>query len=372
MSNGTRFAALGGVVVAGALALSACGSDNNGPATGSGGGGSAASIGGAACAKGTLTASGSTAQANAMSAWIKNYQQACGGATINYQGVGSGAGIQQFTAGSTGMAGSDSALKPEEHGPADQRCKSGKAIDLPMVGGPIAVVYNLPGVDGLRMSPKNLAGIFSGKITKWNDPAIAKDNPDAKLPSSAIQPFHRSEESGTTDNFTKFLKAAAGGAWTFDPGKKWVAPGGQGAKGSDGIAQAVKQTQGTISYDEYSYATNSRLQTAKVANGSGEFVELTTDSASKGIEAAKIVGQGNDLALSIDYATKEQGAYPVVLVTYEITCEKGLSSDQLSLVRSFLTYTVSDQGQAGLTQLGYAPLPKSLQQKVQAALQALS
>ncbi len=370
MNIGTRLATIGGVALASALALTGCGSDNNttGP---SAGGGSATSLG-VTCAKGTVTASGSTAQANAMAAWIKNYQQACDGATINYQGVGSGAGIQQFTAGSTAFAGSDSALKPEEHGPADQRCKTGKAIDLPMVPGPIAVVYNLPGVDGLQLTPKNLALIFSGKITKWNDPAIAKDNPGAKLPSTTIQTFHRSEESGTTDNFTKFLDAAASGAWTYKSGKKWLAPGGQGAKGSDGIAQAVKQTQGAISYDEYSYATNSQLQMAKVANGSGEFAALSTDSASKGVGGAEIVGTGNDLSLSIDYNTKAQGAYPIVLVTYEITCEKGLSADQLKLVKSFLSYIASDKGQSILTQLGYAPLPKSLQTKVQSAIQALS
>jgi phosphate transport system substrate-binding protein len=368
---GTRLAALGGVALAGALALTACGSDNNSTSSSGGGGTSAASLG-VTCEKGTVTASGSTAQANAMSTWTKAYQQACSAATINYQGVGSGAGIQQFTAGSTAFAGSDSALKPQEHGPADQRCKSGKAIDLPMVTGPIAVVYNLPGVDGLNMSPKNLAAIFSGKITKWNDPAIAKDNAGAKLPATAIQTFHRSEESGTSENFTKFLKAASAGAWSYAPGKKWIAPGGQGAKGSDGIAQAVKQTQGAISYDEYSYATNSKLQMAKVANGSGEFVQLTPDSAAKAVEAAQVVGQGNDLALQIDYATKQKGAYPVVLVTYEITCEKGLAADQLKLVQSFLSYVSSDKGQSGLTQLGYAPLPATLQQKVQTVVKGLS
>jgi phosphate transport system substrate-binding protein len=366
---GTRLAALGGVALAGALALTACGSDDNGTGD-TPGGGSAASLG-VSCAKGTISASGSTAQANAMAAWIKNYQQACDGATINYQGVGSGAGIQQFTAGSTAFAGSDSALKPEEHGPADQRCKTGKAIDLPMVPGPIAVVYNLPGVDGLQLSPKTLASIFSGKITKWNDPAIAKDNSGAKLPSSAIQTFHRSEESGTTDNFTKFLNSTVAADWKYT-GKKWLAPGGQGAKGSDGIAQAVKQTQGAISYDEYSYATNSKLQMAKVANGSGEFAELSTDSASKGVGGAKIVGTGDDLSLSIDYSTKEQGAYPIVLVTYEITCVQGLPADQAKLVKSFLSYVVSQKGQSILTQLGYAPLPASLQSKAQAAIQKIS
>ena len=194
MKIGTRLAALGGVALVGALSLTACGSDNNSD-SGNGGGGEAAASLGVTCEKGTVTASGSTAQANAMASWIKAYQQACSGATINYQGVGSGAGIQQFTAGSTGFAGSDSALKPEEHGPADQRCKTGKAIDLPMVTGPIAVVYNLPGVDGLQLSPKNLRGDLLRQDHQVERPRDRQGQPqDAKLPSTAdpdVPPLRR-------------------------------------------------------------------------------------------------------------------------------------------------------------------------------------
>lgn len=362
-----RYAGIAGVVVAGALALTACGTDNNStPGTSK----AAGNI--KDCGTGTLNASGSTAQANAMDTWRKAYQQACSGANLNYNGNGSGAGVQQFTAGSTAFAGSDSALKPDEKPKADQRCKTGEAVDLPMVVGPIAVVYNLKGVDGLQLSPTTIAGIFAGKIKKWNDPAIKKDNPSAKLPSTAISTVHRADESGTSDNFTKFLQATAPKVWTYEPGKKWVAPGGQGAKGSDGVAAAVKQSAGTIAYDEYSYAMNGKLQTAKVANGSGKFVELSTDSASKGVEAAKVVGKGQDLSLSIDYNTKEEGAYPIVLTTYEITCTKGLPANQLKLVKSFLTYTASDNGQQGLSRLGYAPLPKSIQTKVQDVVKGLS
>jgi phosphate transport system substrate-binding protein len=346
--------------------LAACGSDSNN-SSGSTTTGDASK---ANCATGTITASGSTAQANAMSQWIKDYQTKCSGATINYQAVGSGAGIEQFSQGSTAFAGSDSALKDSESPKADARCKTGKALDLPMVAGPIAIEYNLSGVDSLTLTPKLLAGIFSSKITKWDDPAIAAANSGAKLPSTAIQAFHRSDSSGTTDNFTKYLAAAAKAGWTFDHAKEWKAPGGQGAKGSDGVTSGVKGAEGAIGYAEFSFAKNAGLGVAKIDNGGGA-VELTTDNVSKAVDTAKIKGTGNDLALSLDYTTTT-GAYPILLVTYEITCEKGLAADQLKLVKGFLGYTVSDGGQQSLVDLGYAPLPKTIQAKVTAAVDALS
>ncbi|GLY83615.1 phosphate ABC transporter substrate-binding protein PstS [Actinoallomurus iriomotensis] len=362
MKIGTRLAALGGVALAGALSLTACGTDDNG-------GGNAAASGD--CVKSTVNAAGSSAQANAMSEWIKGYQQSCPGSNVNYNPSGSGAGVQAFTGGQVAFAGSDSALKPEEHGPADARCKSGKALDLPMVGGPIALIYNLKGVDGLQLSPKTVAGIFAGKIKTWNDPAIAKDNSGAKLPSTPIKPLHRSDDSGTTDNLTKFLLATAPDVWKFPGGKTWPsAAGGQGLKGSDGVSTGVKQGDGTIGYAELSYATNGKLQTAKVQNGSGQFSEISSDTASKAIAGAQISGQGNDLALTLDYKAKD--GYPIVLVTYEIVCEKGLPDEQAKFVKSFLNYTSSQQGQSILSGLGYAPIPDAILTKVQAAVKGLS
>jgi phosphate transport system substrate-binding protein len=357
------------VAIAGVLSLAACGSDNN---TNSGASAAPAASGGTGLS-GTINAAGSSAQANAIAEWKKSFQSSNPGVSINYQPSGSGAGVQSFIQGTVAFAGSDSALKDDAGEPAkaNARCKTGNAINLPMVTGPVAVVYNLQGVDGLQLSPKTIGDIFNSTITKWDDPAIKKDNPDAKLPSTAIQPFHRSDESGTSDNFTKFLKATAG--WPYEPAKAFPAEAkGQGAKGSDGIAQAVKSTDGAISYVELSFAENSSLQKAKVANGSGEFVELTPESAAKTVEAAQVVGTGNDLKLTIDYGTKAAGAYPIVLVTYEITCEKGLSADDSKLVKSFLTYTSSDAGQQALTSLGYAPLPASLLAKVRTAVEAIS
>ncbi|GAB2855735.1 phosphate ABC transporter substrate-binding protein PstS [Actinoallomurus bryophytorum] len=364
MMIGTRLAALGGVALVGALSLTACGSDDNG-----GGSGKPAASGD--CVKSTVNAAGSSAQANAMSEWIKGYQQSCAGANVNYNASGSGAGVQAFTGGQVAFAGSDSALKPEEHGPADARCKTGKALDLPMVGGPIAIIYNLKGVDNLQLTPATIAGIFAGKIKTWNDPALAKDNSGVKLPATPIKPLHRSDDSGTTDNLTKFLLATAPDAWKFPGGKTFpAAAGGQGLKGSDGVSTGIKQGDGTIGYAELSYATNGKLQTAKVQNGAGDFSEVSSDAASKAIAGAQVSGQGNDLALTLDYKAKD--GYPVVLVTYEIACEKGLPKEQADFVKSFLTYTSSQQGQSILSGLGYAPLPDSILTKVQAAVKGLS
>ncbi|MEV8635960.1 phosphate ABC transporter substrate-binding protein PstS [Streptosporangium sp. NPDC051023] len=366
---------LAAVTLVGALSLAACGTDNNGSSPTTAASAADPSSGGSSSGglSGTINAAGSSAQANAIDEWKKNFQQANSGVSLNYQPSGSGAGVQAFIQGTVSFAGSDSALKDDKGEPAqaDARCKTGKAINLPMVISPVAVVYNLPGVDNLQLSPKTLGGIFDSKITKWDDAAIKADNPDAKLPSTAIQAFHHSDESGTSDNFTKFLAKTAD--WPYEPAKAWPAEAkGQGAKGSDGVAQAVKSGVGAISYVGLSYAENSGLSKAKVANGSGEFVELTPESAGKTVEAAEFVGQGNDLKLSIDYATKAAGAYPIVLVTYEITCEKGLPAEEAKLVKAFLTYTASDEGQQALNGIGYGPLPATLIAKVRTAVEAIS
>ncbi|GLY96932.1 phosphate ABC transporter substrate-binding protein PstS [Actinoplanes sp. NBRC 103695] len=360
-----RLGYVAGIALTATLALTACGSDNE--ASPSAGGASAAN---ANCVAGNITAQGSSAQKNAMDEWIKTYQGQCADAKIGYEGTGSGAGIQAFIAGTADFAGSDSALKEEEQPQADAKCAGGQALNLPMVIGPIAVVYNLDGVDGLQFSPETLAGIFAGKITKWDDPKIKADNASAKLPSTAIQSVHRSDESGTTDNFTKYLSKTAESVWTFGNAKAWKAPGGTGAAKSDGVATQVKSTVGTISYVELSFAENSDLKKAKIKNGAGEFAELTGESAGKTIAGAKIEGTGNDLKLSIDYATKEPGAYPIVLVTYEIACSKG--SAKAAAIKGFLTYTASTGGQQSLAELGYAPLPETVRAKVETAVAAIA
>jgi phosphate transport system substrate-binding protein len=355
-----------GIALIAVLALAACGSDNQPAASGA-----QASAAASSCAGGSLTAQGSTAQKNAMDEWIKSYQGQCPDAKISYEGTGSGAGVQAFISGTADFAGSDSYLKADsEQGQADAKCSGGQAVNLPMVIGPIAIVFNVDGVDSLQLDAPTLAKIFAGKVTKWNDPAIASQNSGAKLPSSAIQTVHRSDESGTTDNFTKYLSKTASSDWTFDHAKAWKAPGGTGAKGSDGVASAVKSSPGSIAYVELSFAQNSDLKMAKIKNGAGEYTELSGDSAGKTIAGAKVVGTGSNLSMDIDYATKESGAYPIVLVTYEIACTKG--SPKAAAIKGFLTYTSSTGGQSALSDLGYAPLPDAVRTKVAAAVASIS
>ncbi len=361
----SRTSRLTGLALCGTLAVAGCASEEGGDA--------GAAPSNAACASGSVTAAGSSAQKNAMDEWVKAYQQACKGVTINYQSVGSGAGIQQFIAGTVGFAGSDSALKDDEQPKADARCKTGKAINLPMVTGPVAVAYNLQGVDDLVLDAKTIAGIFAGTITTWNDPAIAALNEGKQLPPTRIQAFHRSDESGTTDNFQSYLDAAAKDVWSFGKGKKFNAPGGQSAAKSDGVTQAVKTTPGAITYVEVSYAENASLPIAQLDTGEkGDPVELNADSVGKAVEAAKVEGTGNDLALELDYATAAPGAYPLILVTYEIVCEQGMEAAQRDLVKNFLGYTASKEGQQILSGVGYAPLPESIRTKVEASVKAIS
>jgi phosphate transport system substrate-binding protein len=364
-----RHGFMAGIAATAALALTACGSDNVEPGA-RGGASASASVD---CASGSLTAQGSTAQKNAMDEWIKAYQQKCSGAKINYQGTGSGAGIQAFIGGTADFAGSDSTLKEgDETTKANDRCKTGPAVHLPMVVGPIAVVYNVEGVKDLQISPATLAKIFAGTVKTWDDAAIKADNPNAKLPSTQILSVHRSDSSGTTDNFTDYLTKAAGSDWTFGKDKVWKAPGGQAEKGSDGVAAGVKKAAGSIGYVEWSFAEVNGLSTAKVKNAAGEFTALSAESASKAVAGAQTAGTGDDQKLKINYTTKEAGAYPIVLVAYEIVCSKGNDAAKLPLLKSFLKYTASKEGQDKLAKLGYAPLPETLRGKVDTAIANMS
>jgi len=375
-----RLASVGGVVLVSSLTLAACGSDNNTAASET----SAASTAGKTSAAaapavdcgtgGKINAEGSSAQKNAIEQAIASFADVCPDITVNYNPTGSGAGITQFTAAQVDFAGSDSALNADkgEVAAAAARCAANPAWNLPMVTGPIAVAYNLSGVDKLVLNAEVTAKIFRGEITTWNDPAIAALNTGVTLPSDAIHVFFRSDESGTTDNFTKYLKAASNGAWTDEHAKAWPATGaGEGREKSAGVAEGVKTTPGGISYVEWSYAKDNKLGIAQIDNGSGA-VELNADSVGKAVAAAKPAGEGNDLQLKLDYATKEAGAYPIILVTYEIVCSKGLDANLTTGVKAFLTHFASADVQKSLVDIGYAPLPAAVQANVAKAIAAIA
>jgi phosphate transport system substrate-binding protein len=370
-----RFASITGVALVGTLALSACGSNNNAPTSAATTGGSTAAA--SNCPTGTLNAEGSSAQKNAIEQAITDFQATCSGATINYNPTGSGAGIKQLIAGQVDFAGSDSALSEtpkagattSEQADADKACGS-PAWNLPMVTGPVAVAYNVKGVAKLILTPAVTAKIFNGAITTWNDPAIAAINPGVTLPAEAIKVFFRSDESGTTDNFTKYLKGSAPSNWPQDTGKKWTGKG-EGKQANAGVSNAVKATEGGVTYSEWSYAKDNKLSMALIDNGAGP-VELTGESVGTAVGAAKIVGVGNDLKLKLDYATKTPGAYPILLVTYELVCSKAKDPAKAALVKDFLKSFAAAGEQTKLQAIGYAPLPSAVQTKVASAIEALS
>ncbi|AGZ41890.1 phosphate ABC transporter substrate-binding protein PstS [Actinoplanes friuliensis] len=319
---------------------------------------------GISCAAGSITAQGSSAQTTVVSAWIKGYQIACPEATIAYASTGSGAGVRAFGAGTGDFVGTDSVLSGEGRRTVGARCP---AVHLPLVVGPIALAYNVAGVGGLQLRPATVAKIFAGVVTVWNDPAVVADNPGVTLPSTKIRTVHRKDNSGTTDNFTRFLTAAGGADWKFGAGSVWSAPGGSAEQGSNGVATAIARTDGAIGYVEGSYARFHQLATARIGNGAGEFAVLTDEAAALTIAGARVSGTGGDLRLTVDHRVAAPGAYPIVLVTYEVVCGKGSPA----LVRSFLAYAASPAGQAAAARLGYAPLPEKLRAQVVAAINRL-
>jgi phosphate transport system substrate-binding protein len=322
--------------------------------------------------KQTLKASGSTAQANAMTRFVKAYEKACPGQTLAYTSNGSGAGVSEFLAGQTDFGGSDSPLAGDEYTKAKQRCGS-DAWNLPVVFGPLAITYNLQAVDRLTLDAPTLAKIFNGEITRWDDPAIKALNSE-EMPSEPIRMVYRSDASGTTDNFQRYLDAASNGAWGKGTGKVFNGGVGQGARGNEGTSAMVKDTEGAITYNEWSFAQAQRLPAARIVTSAGpDPVAINADAVGRAIAGATIAGQGNDLVLDISsfYKPTQPGTYPIVLATYELVCSKYSDAQTATAVRAFLQSTVGP-GQAGLEDYGYFPLPNQFQSKVLSAVNAIS
>ncbi|MFM8598063.1 MAG: phosphate ABC transporter substrate-binding protein PstS [Mycobacterium sp.] len=361
------------VSAAAVAALAGCGSDNN-TTSSSGGGGTQSGIdcGG----KKSLKASGATAQANAMTRFVTAYEAACPGYTLNYTSSGSGAGVSEFVGAQTDMGGSDSPLNPDKGQveKAKQRCGGSDAWNLPMVFGPIAITYNAPGVDSLILDGPIAAKIFSGAVATWDAPEIAALNPGKTLPAQPIVVIFRSDESGTTDNFQRYLDAASDGAWGKGAGKIFNGGVGEGAKGNEGTSAAVKSTPGSITYNEWSFAKAQGLSIAEIITSAGPApVQLTVESAGKSIDDVQVKGQGNDLVLdtSTFYKPTQPGAYPIMLATYSLVCSKYPEADVATAVKAFLTVALG-KGQEGLTDNGYIPVPEAFKGKLASAIDAIS
>jgi len=352
------------IVVAAALTLSAC--------SGGGGSDSGDASGDNSFSGQAVSGEGSTAQQKA----VEKFQDVLasnGGIVLNYTGSGSGDGVKKFLSSDVDFAGSDSALKTDEAATAKTRCAGNDAWHIPLVAGPVAIAYNLDGVDDLVLNPSVLAQIFDSKITTWNDPAIAALNQGKTLPSEKIVPVHRSDSSGTTDNFQRFLQDTAKANWPYEHDKAFKGKGGSAASKSTGVGDTVKKTPGSITYVEWGFAEQNKLSLSQLDFGSGA-TKLTSETAGKALENVSFKTPGSkDLQVDTDklFATNTAGAYPLLLTTYEIVCSKGYTGNKGAVLKSAFT-TILNSGQEGLADEGYVALPDSYKTTLQGTVDALS
>ncbi len=346
-----------------ALGVAACGgSDDNG-----GGGGSSAS--------GEIAGAGSSAQQAAEEAWIAQFETDNSDATVTYDAIGSGGGRDQFIAGGkTAFAGSDAAFDSDELPKATKRCsgEGGELVEIPNYISPLAIVYNLPGLDNLQLAPETTAKIFKGEITTWDDPAIKADNPGADLPSTKITPVHRSDESGTTFNFTDYLHEAAGKVWTYEADGNWPLKSGESGAQTSGVVQAVNAGEGTIGYTDESQAGDLGVAKVKVGNtyvapsaegASSDFDKSTKDPALSG----KYV-----FAYKVERTSTDPKDYPILLVSWLMGCTKYNDAATTDLVKAYFSYVVGDAGQKlAAQQAGSAPIGPTIKAEDQKAIDAI-
>lgn len=339
-----------------ALIMSACGAGNEG-------GGGDADV--ESDLEGTLNGAGASAQDAAVASWRAGFQTTNPDVTVNYDAIGSGGGREQFFEGGVDFAGTDSIVSEEEFADATERCGEDGLIEVPSYVSPIAVIFNVDGVDQLNLSPETIGSIFAGDITTWDDDAIAEDNPDADLPSTSITPVHRSDASGTTENFTDYLSQASDGSWTEEVSDEWPFSSGEGAQGTSGVVDAVTRGDGAIGYADASQAGD--LSTAAIQVGE-DFVEYSPEAASAALDASdRVEDRPSDksIAFELDRTTTEEGAYPLILVSYILACETYDDENQADLVRNWLLYLTSQEGQeASAEGAGSAPISSDLSDEI--------
>jgi phosphate transport system substrate-binding protein len=359
------------VTLASALALAACGDDNpteSATDAGNGADSGAASeeeMGGeGGSLSGQISASGASSQASAMTAWIAGYQDVQPDVTFLYDAIGSGGGRENLLSGASPYIGSDAILDEEERAAVVETCGEGGAIHFPLYIAPVAIPYNLPGVDSLNLSPDTLAQIFDQQITTWDDPAIAEDNPDVELPDTEITAVNRSDESGTTENFLEYLTAAAPDSWSYEPSGDWPVGGGEAAAQTTGVIEVVGSTEGAIGYADASAV--GELGTAAIGVGD-EFVEYSAEAAAAVVDNSELIETGveGDIALELARDTTESGNYPIVLVSYHIACSSYEDATTADIVQDFITYVSSEEGQQVAAEAaGSAPISEDLRSRV--------
>ena len=354
-------------------ALAACG-DNTAAPTGDNTGNSNTSS--AEAISGEFKGAGASSQQAAVEAWVAGFQGTNPDAKIGYDPPGSGAGVSTFLTGATAWAGSDAALSADQIEQSKSVCASGTAFDIPVYISPIAVVFNLKGVSDegkhVNMDAETIAKIFDGKITTWNDPAIQDQNPDLELPATPITVVHRSDKSGTTQNFVSYFIDTVPDAWPYELSENWPNEVGQGAKGTSGVISTVQQADGTIGYADFSQVGDLGTVAVKVGE---EYVEISAEAGSKVIDDSELDSSAegeNRVVVKLNHSTSAEGAYPIVLVSYDIACPAYKDADTAKFVKSWLTYVVSEEGQQTASQnAGSAPLPDSLRETVMQSIDAI-
>ncbi|OKL46564.1 phosphate ABC transporter substrate-binding protein PstS [Boudabousia liubingyangii] len=358
----------GAAIIALSMTLAACGSDNP---TGTESGNKSAEGGSSAPAElsGTLAGAGASSQKAAIAAWKAGFEQEQKGAKVEYDPVGSGSGVKKFLAKEVSFAGSDEVLKEKDQAAAEERCGS-PALHIPVYISPIAVVFNLDGVEKLNLSAPVIAKIFAGKITKWNDPAIAAENAGVALPDLDITPVHRADGSGTTYNFTQWMHAAAPEDWTNEANKKWPLEGTNGEK-TQGVVDLVKNGKGSIGYVDDSAAGT--LGIVQVKGSGDQYVAPNAEGAAKTLDESELAGKSDlDLAFKINRTPKAADAYPLILVSYDVVCSTYPDDNTAKLVKAFVSYETSEAGQNAAAQAAKsAPLSANLREKIAKSLDSI-
>ncbi len=359
--NFKRLGTIGAIAVAGTILLSSCAANEGGTETPT------------ESLAGTIDGAGASSQGSAQEAWIAAFQGENPDLTINYDPSGSGAGREAFIAGGVSFAGSDSALKQEEIDGGFAACvPDTDYIQVPAYISPIAVIFNVEGVDELNLDSATLAKIFKGEITSWDDPAIAALNEGTTFPAAPITAVHRSDDSGTTKNFADYLFKTAPDVWDAEPADPFPYATGEAAQGTSGVVDAVTNGTNTIGYADASKAGD--LGTAAILVGD-EFVNYSAEAAAAVVDGSPAGDTNNgttDLAIKLDRTTTDPTHYPLVLVSYLITCTEFVDAEVAPLVKGYLSYVTSEAGQAeAASAAGAAPLSAELSAKVATALEAI-
>lgn len=355
--NITRFGGITAIALVGAVALASCAANEQpGGATGS-------------TLSGTIEATGASSQTAAQEAWVAEFQTANPDVTVIYEPTGSGTGRENFISGASDFIGSDRAYNDEEIAAGGfGACASDEIVEIPVYISPVAVVFNLEGVDTLNLDAATIAGIFAGTITNWSDDAIASQNEGVELPDLAISPVHRSDASGTTEIFTDYLAAVAPDVWTYEPSDEWPIQGGEAAQQTSGVVAAVGNGNGTIGYADASQAGT--LGTVAIEVG-GEYTEFSAEAASALVSSSPLAeGRGEgDLVFEVDPAAAAAGSYPIALVSYLIGCVEYEDPNVAELVSEYFSYVASEEGQqAAAANAGSAPISDELRAQVMDAI----